>query len=109
MVSVAATADTTSGPRLSIAIVPRMISATKNDPAIGALYADAIPAAAPQATGSRSCGGVNFRQRPRREATTAAICTIGPSRPIDPPEPIEKTAAADFTRLARVGTLPLPI
>ncbi len=36
-VSVAVTAETTRGPRLSIAMVPRMISATKNDPAIGAL------------------------------------------------------------------------
>ena len=30
-------------------------------------------------------------------------------RPIEPPEPMENKAAADFTRLARVGTLPLPI
>ena len=81
-----------------------MISATKNEPAIGALYAEAMPAAAPQATSRRSFGGVNFRHRPSRDATSAASCTIGPSRPIEPPDPIEKSAAADLIRLARVGT-----
>ena len=109
MVRVATTADTASGPRLSMAIEPRMISATKKEPAIGALYADAMPAAAPQATRSRSCGPVNCRQRPRMDATTAASCTIGPSRPIEPPEPMENSAAVLFTRLARTGIRPLPI
>ena len=42
-------------------------------------------------------------------ATKDASCTIGPSRPIEPPDPIEKIAAADFTRLARVGIFPVPI
>jgi hypothetical protein len=86
-----------------------MISATKNDPATGALYADAMPAAAPQATSNRSCGGEKFRQRPINDASIAASCTIGPSRPIDPPEPIENNAAALFTKLDRTGILPEPI
>ena len=68
-----------------------------------------MPAAAPHATINRNCGGVNCRQRPMNEASTAANWTIGPSRPIEPPDPIENRAAALFTRLARMGTWPLPI
>ena len=36
-----------------------------------------MPAAAPHATISRNCGGVNFRQRPTIDASTAASCTVG--------------------------------
>lgn len=108
-VRAAVTDAATSGPRLSIAIVPRMISATKKEPASGAKYAEAMPAAAPQATSRRSCGGEKRRQRPRNDANIAESCTIGPSRPIDPPEPIEKSAAVLFTKLARIGTWPVPI
>lgn len=41
----------------------------------------------------RSCGGVNCRHRPTSDASIAASCTIGPSRPIEPPDPMENSAA----------------
>ena len=43
------------------------------------------------------------------DASTAAICTIGPSRPIDPPEPMENSAAALLIKLDRTGISPEPI
>ena len=44
-----------------------------------------MPAAAPQATSKRNCCVENCRQRPTSDASNAASCTIGPSRPIEPP------------------------
>src|ERR1700684_1148021 len=85
MVMFATTAETTTGPELSIAIEPSTISVTKNAPAIGALYAEVIPAAAPQATSRRRRGGSKWTQRPISDAHSAASCTIEPSRPIEPP------------------------
>ena len=57
MVMFATTDDTTIGPKLSMAMEPSTSSVTKNAPAIGALYAEVIPAAAPQATSKRRRGG----------------------------------------------------
>src|SRR6476646_8374529 len=81
----ATTDATTIGPKLSIAIEPSTISVTKNAPAIGALYAEVMPAAAPHATRRRRRGGSKCTQRPISEAESAASCTIDPSRPIEPP------------------------
>src|SRR4029078_1051599 len=49
-VNVAMTDEKTRGPKISMAREPNTISATKTAPAIGALEADAIPAADPQTT-----------------------------------------------------------
>jgi hypothetical protein len=105
----ATTAATTTGPKLSIAIEPSTISVTKNAPAIGALYAEVMPAAAPQATSRRSRGGSKCTQRPISEAASAASCTIGPSRPIEPPLAIVNSEETLRHRLSLTGTTPSPI
>src|ERR1051325_5676714 len=76
-VSVAITDANTSGPKISIAMEPRTISVTNTAPEIGALYAEAIPAAAPQPTSNRRRGGVHRCKRPAIDATIAASCTSG--------------------------------
>src|ERR1700722_12557657 len=58
------------GPSDSTTTVPKIISATNSDAAMGALYALAMPAAAPQATKCRRCGIGIFRILPTMEATS---------------------------------------
>ncbi len=62
-----------------------MISTPKNTPVIGALNVAAIPPAAPQATRIRIRFSGIFTHWPKLEASAEPICTIGPSRPTDPP------------------------
>src|SRR5215471_12836309 len=107
-VSVAITDANTSGPKISIAMEPSTISATKTAPEIGALYAEAMPAAAPQPTSNRNRGAVHRCKRPASDATIAESWTSGPSRPMDPPEAIVKSAERDFTILWRADILPSP-
>ncbi len=102
------TVENTSGPSVSIEMDFSTISETNRAPAIGALYADAIPAAAPHATISRRRGEGHFRKRPTSDAIRAESCTIGPSRPIEPPEAIEKAAEKHRTRLERIERRPFP-
>ena len=99
MVSVATTDEQTSGPNTSMDVVAMTTSATKRAPATGALYAEAMPAAAPHATNSLNRGLATCRMRPIAEANIAASCTSGPSRPIEPPEEIENKAERDLRRL----------
>ncbi|MOA44568.1 hypothetical protein D3C78_1668660 [compost metagenome] len=49
-----------------------------------------MPAVAPQATNSRKWRGGNNRNRPLNDDNMAANCTIGPSRPMEAPELMEK-------------------
>ncbi|MNL06441.1 hypothetical protein D3C87_1270760 [compost metagenome] len=49
-----------------------------------------MPAVAPHATNSRKWRGGNSRNRPVSDENMAANCTIGPSRPMEAPDPIEK-------------------
>jgi hypothetical protein len=63
------------------------ISKPKNRPVIGALKVAAIPPAAPQATMIRSRLSDIRTSCPSVEASAEPICTIGPSRPTDPPTP----------------------
>ncbi|MCY1314394.1 hypothetical protein D9M70_650270 [compost metagenome] len=49
-----------------------------------------MPAVAPQATNSRKCLGGRTRYRPAKDDSIAASCTMGPSRPIEAPDPMEK-------------------
>ena len=65
----------------------KMISTPKNTPVIGALKVAAMPPPAPQATRIRSRFSGIFTHWPRLEASAEPICTIGPSRPTDPPDP----------------------
>ena len=66
----------------------RTISKPKNSPVIGALNVAAMPPAAPQATRMRKRASDIRTTCPRVEARAEPICTIGPSRPTDPPLPI---------------------
>ena len=72
-------------------------SRAKNTPARGALKTAATPAAAPAAT------NVLLRRSDIRNALAIVdpiadpICTIGPSRPADPPEPIVNADAIALT------------
>ena len=61
-----------------------------------------MPAAAPHATSKRSRGTGALVHWPIFEAAVAASCTSGPSRPIEPPEPMvknEDAACSSATRL----------
>jgi len=100
---------TINGPNDSIAIDPSRISATNNDPAIGALYAAVMPAAAPQATSSRNCDTLNFARRPTTEATVAERWTIEPSRPSEPPLATDTSEERLRATLWPTGTRPSPM
>ena len=50
-----------------------------------------MPAVAPQATSRRNCRGGRIRKRPLNEDSIAASCTIGPSRPMEAPDPMENS------------------
>src|ERR1700685_2578054 len=109
MVILATTADTTTGPQPFITVEPSTISVTKNAPAIGALYAEVIPAAAPQATSRRKRDGSKCTQRPISDAASADSCTIGPSRPIEPPLAIVNSDETLRQKESCTGTMPSPI
>ena len=85
---------------------PRMISRAKTAPAIGVLKAAAIPPAAPHAARRRSRIVEAPRSCPNAEPRAAPICTIGPSRPTEPPVPIVRADAAVFTRATRGRIFP---
>jgi hypothetical protein len=63
----------------------------KNGPASGALKVAAMPPAAPRATRTRSRDSGSRASWPRMEPSAEPICTIGPSRPTEPPEPVHRT------------------
>ncbi len=73
-----------------------MISSAKITPVIGALKVADMPAAAPQATRIRIYSSVTRNSRPTEDPSAAPICTIGPSRPADPPEPMQRAAQRNF-------------
>jgi hypothetical protein len=75
----------------------KISSSAKNTPAIGALNVAEIPPAAPQATSSRSCDSGTRSSRPVTDPIAEPICTIGPSRPTDPPDPIQIADPSDLT------------
>ena len=75
----------------------RISSIAKNTPASGALKVAAIPPAAPQATSTRMRSSATRISRPSVEPSADPICTIGPSRPTEPPPPMHNADASDFT------------
>ena len=102
----AVTDDSTTTPNASPVNCRRMISRAKKTPAIGALNVAEIPPAAPHATISRSrCGGTRSHC-PIEDPSAEPICTIGPSRPTEPPEPMQSADASDFTAATRTGIRP---
>ncbi len=77
----------------------KMISTPKNTPVIGALNVAAMPPPAPQATRIRIRFSGIRTHWPRPEASAEPICTIGPSRPTDPPVPMHTAEATALTTL----------
>jgi hypothetical protein len=77
----------------------RMISTPKNTPVIGALNVAAMPPPAPQATRIRIRFSGIRTHWPNADASAEPICTIGPSRPTDPPVPMHRAEATALTTL----------
>ncbi len=75
----------------------RISSIAKNTPASGALNVAAIPPAAPQATSTRIRDSGTRTADPSVEPRAEPICTIGPSRPTEPPPPMHSAEASAFT------------
>ena len=75
---------------------------------MGALYAAAMPDAAPQPTSNRSRYGGHFASCPHLDASVAESSTMPPSRPMEPPEPMLTSDDRNFTRPERSGSLPSP-
>ncbi len=96
--TLAVTEDRTTMPKDSAVKSRRISSIAKNTPARGALKVAAMPPAAPQATRILRRSSVTLSQPPRPEPSAEPICTIGPSRPTDPPPPMHSAEARDLTR-----------
>ena len=56
-----------------------------------------MPPAAPQATSSRIRDSATRTTRPSVDPSAEPICTIGPSRPTDPPPPMHSAEASALT------------
>jgi hypothetical protein len=80
---------------------PSASSSTNTTPATGAWYAAAMPAAMPHTMIALRCSGAIGTMRASHAEDHAASCTIGPSRPIDAPVPIDSIADSERMRLAR--------
>ena len=86
----------------------KMISTPKKTPVTGALNVAAMPPAAPQATRIRSRPSGILTRWPTLDASAEPICTIGPSRPTDPPVPIHRADASALTTLTCGRIRPSP-
>ncbi len=99
--TVAETEEMTMGVNCATAKSPRRISTENMAPAMGALKAAAIPAAAPHPT--RVCMRLreHLNHWPKVEPMAEPIWTMGPSRPTEPPDAMvmaEATALLTTTR-----------
>lgn len=72
-------------------------SMAKTRPPSGVSKVAAMPAPAPAATRMRRSAAPIGSTCPSVEPKAEPICTIGPSRPTEAPEPIEMAEASDFT------------
>jgi hypothetical protein len=95
--TLAVTLEMTTALKGSTAKSRRISSIAKNPPASGALKVAAIPPAAPQATSILIRFSGTRRTRPSVEPSAEPICTIGPSRPTEPPEPMHSAEASALT------------
>lgn len=84
----------------------RISSRAKNTPASGALKVAAMPPAAPQATRTRTRSSSARTTAPAVDPRAEPICTIGPSRPTDPPPPMHRAEASAFTAATLDGIRP---
>ena len=87
----------TTTPNESASKSRRISSSAKKTPAIGALKVAEIPPAAPQATRIRSRDSGTRVSCPSVEPSAEPIWTIGPSRPTEPPEPMQIADASALT------------
>src|SRR6185437_549921 len=107
--TVAATTEAhTTGANKFIEKLPSTIKDAKTAPEMGALYAAAIPAAAPQPTSMRNRYGGHLASCPHFDASVAESCTMPPSRPIDPPLPIVTSDERNLMNPVRNGNRPSP-
>ena len=83
-----------------------MTSEAKKTPPIGALNVAEMPLAAPHATKVRTMGDGARQIWPRTEPIAEPICTIGPSRPQLPPNPIQVAEAKLLTAMTRGRIMP---
>lgn len=83
-------------------------STAKRTPPSGVLNVAAMPAPPPAATSVARCHRETRANPPSHEANAAAICTMGPSRPTEPPVPIEIADATDLTAATTGRMTPLP-
>ena len=95
--TLAVTDDRTTMPNDCAAKSRRISSMAKNTPASGALNVAAMPPAAPQATSTRIRPSGTLSAEPSVEPRAEPICTIGPSRPTEPPPPMHSAEASDLT------------
>ena len=102
----AATEATTVDPMSGAFKSPMSSSSAKMTAATGVLNAAASAPAAPTGTSSRTrCGG-RPTHRPMADARPAPICTEGPSRPIECPDPTHSTPIRNFPRGTSRGIMP---
>jgi hypothetical protein len=66
-----------------------------------------MPAAAPQAISTESSRGRSRTRRPSVEASAEPSWMMGPSRPVEPPEPITAHVAAERVSTSPSRTSPL--
>ena len=85
----------------------RRISSTKKMPATGALKTEAMPAAAPQPTRVPACCCPIRRNLQSEELMAEPICTMGPSAPAEPPEPMVNAEASALSTATRGRMRPL--
>ena len=79
----------------------RITSSAKSIPAIGALKDAPMAAPAPAATSDLTSSSPSLKLLDTHEPTAAPICTIGPSRPAEPPDPIVTAVANIFSGMTR--------
>ena len=92
-ITLAVTEATTTAEKFLTVNSPRMISKAKRTPATGALNVAAIPPPAPQATNMRTRSSDIRSACPMVDPRAEPIWTIGPSRPADPPVPMQMDEA----------------
>ena len=100
--AVATTELRTTTPKERVWKSRRISSRAKKTPAIGALKVAAMPPAAPHATSSRISWPATFVSCPIPDPIAEPIWTIGPSRPTEPPAPMQSAEASALT----TGTRP---
>ena len=83
-------------------------STAKRTPPSGVLNVAAMPGPPPAATSVARCQRDTRTSPPSQDANAALIWTIGPSRPTEPPLPIEMADATDLTTATTGLMTPLP-